>query len=404
MDKPISKLTPEQEADLAATRDNWLKIGLSTAAISRDEAKDAVSLMYSCAGLEPPKVFIFLDSPRQGAMAAALLKDSKFGAQVWDQVWDQVWAQVGAQVRDQVGAQVRDQVGAQVRAQVGAQVRAQVWDQVRDQVGAQVRDQVGDQVRDQVWDQVWDQVGAQVRAQVRAQVGAQVWDQVGAQVRDQVGQAVYGSHEAPWLAFYEFFMRHFDLAKKANGLMAVAKACGWVWPFAGCAIITDRPAIISMDDQNRLHRADGPAIEYRDGFAVHAWHGVRIPSEWIDTPEALDAKSAVTWPNVEQRRAAIEILGWNRVLDALEAKSLGGNPDPKIGELIEVHLPFEDEDGNDTTRALFLKAQCGTGRTIFEAVDPDEIDLDHRFDPAWCAQAWRDGYSPADWLPPEIRT
>ena len=109
MDKPISKLTPEQEADLAATRDNWLKIGLSTAAISRDEAKDAVSLMYSCAGLEPPKVFIFLDSPRQGAMAAALLKDSKFGAQVWDQVWDQV----GDQVWDQVLYQVTDQVGEQ---------------------------------------------------------------------------------------------------------------------------------------------------------------------------------------------------------------------------------------------------------------------------------------------------
>ena len=39
MDKPISKLTPEQEADLAATRDNWLKIGLSTAAIFQTSAE-----------------------------------------------------------------------------------------------------------------------------------------------------------------------------------------------------------------------------------------------------------------------------------------------------------------------------------------------------------------------------
>ena len=386
----INKLTPEQEADLSTARDKWLAIGLSTAPIDRDASKAAVAKMYECAGLPAPNVFIFLDSPRQGAIAAALLKDSKLGAQVRAQVRDQVRAQVG----DQVWDQVRDQVGAQVRDQV----RAQVWDQVGAQVWDQVWDQVGAQVGAQVWDQVWDQVGDQVGAQV----GDQVWDQVRDQVGDQVGAAVYGSHEASWMGFYDFFRRHFGLAEKASGLAEVTQICGWVWPFSGAVIITDRPSVIALDGEKRLHCGTGPAIKYRDGFAVYAWHGVRIPDDWIGG--GLDAKTAVTWPNVEQRRAAIEILGWQNVLSALDAKSLGGNPDPKIGELIEVQLPFEDDDGNATTRALFLKAQCGTGRTIFEAVDPDEVDLDPRFDPAWCAQAWRDGYSPADWLPPSFRT
>ena len=326
----INELIPEQEADLSATRDKWLAIGLSTAPIDREASKAAVAKMYECAGLPAPNVFIFLDSPRQGAIAAALLKDSK--------------------------------LGDQISAQVGAQVGAQVWAQVR----------------------------------------AQVWAQVGDQVGDQVWAAVYGSHDASWMGFYEFFRRHFGLAEKASGLAEVTQTCGWVWPFSGAVIITDRPSVIALDGEKRLHCATGPAIEYRDGFAVYAWRGVRIPDDWIGG--GLDAKTAVTWPNVEQRRAAIEILGWQNVLSALDAKSLGGNPDPKIGEIIEVQLPFEDDDGNATTRALFLKAQCGTGRTIFEAVDPDEVDLDPRFDPAWCAQAWRDGYSPADWLPPSFRT
>ena len=362
----INELIPEQEADLSATRDKWLAIGLSTAPIDREASKAAVAKMYECAGLPAPNVFIFLDSPRQGAIAAALLKDSKLGDQISAQVWAQVWAQVGAQV----------------------------W--------AQVRAQVSDQVRDQVGDQVWAQVGAQVWAQVWAQVSDQVWAQVSDQVGDQVGAAVYGSHDASWMGFYEFFRRHFGLAEKASGLAEITQTCGWVWPFSGAVIITDRPSVIALDGEKRLHCATGPAIEYRDGFAVYAWRGVRIPDDWIGG--GLDAKTAVTWPNVEQRRAAIEILGWQNVLSALDAKSLGGNPDPKIGEIIEVQLPFEDDDGNATTRALFLKAQCGTGRTIFEAVDPDEVDLDPRFDPAWCAQAWRDGYSPADWLPPSFRT
>ena len=67
----INKLTPEQEADLSATRDKWLEIGLSTVPIGREASKAAVAKMYECAGLPVPKVFIFLDSPRQGAMAAA---------------------------------------------------------------------------------------------------------------------------------------------------------------------------------------------------------------------------------------------------------------------------------------------------------------------------------------------
>ena len=69
----INELTPEQEADLSATRDKWLDIGLSTAPIDREASKSAVAKMYECARLPAPNVFIFLDSPRQGAIAAALL-------------------------------------------------------------------------------------------------------------------------------------------------------------------------------------------------------------------------------------------------------------------------------------------------------------------------------------------
>ena len=197
--KRIESLTSSQVAELAVYRDRWLKVGLSTEPTDRPGAEAAVCEAYVAAGLQPPKIFIWLASPMAGAVGAAYLAALKLPrAQVRDQVRDQVWDQVMAQVRDQVMAQVRDQVWAQVMAQVGDQVRDQVRDQVGAQVRAQVRDQVGAQVGDQVWDQVGAQVGDQVWAQVRDQVGAQVraqvrdqvWAQVWAQVRDQVGAQV----------------------------------------------------------------------------------------------------------------------------------------------------------------------------------------------------------------------
>jgi hypothetical protein len=360
----LNKLTPAQEALIPEYRDRFLQVGLSTAPADFGAAEAALRDAYSVAGLEPPKIFIRLRSPIEGAWAAALLSGSKFapnvGDQVWDQVraqvWDQVgdqvraqvWDQVRDQVRDQVGAQVwdqvrgqvwdqvwdqvRDQVGAQVGAQVGGQVWDQVWDQVRDQVGAQVGDQVWDQVRDQVWDQVgdqvraqvWDQVWDQVRAQVWDQVGAQVWAQVGDQVGAQVGKALYGQHDAGWLSFYSFFAGvGVPGSERMAPLSRLAEACGWCWAFSGAAIMTDRPSRLTRDGAFRLHGEDGPALEYRDGFSIYAWHGYRIPAShtWIIadkakiTPDAIDAE-----PNAELRRVMLEIMGFERYVEARGGK------------------------------------------------------------------------------------
>ncbi len=233
----------------------------------------------------------------------------------------------------------------------------------------------------QVRDQVWDQVGDQVRAQV------------GDQVRDQVRAAFFSQHEAGWLAWASYFHKVCGLpgTEKIEPLARIAANCGWVWFFAGAAVITDRPRTLKRDDQNRLHCETGPAIEYRDGFAVHAWHGTRIPAEWIDDKAHLTAKIALTWPNIEQRRVAVEIVGWARILRELKARVIDADGDPQIGTLVEVKLP-------DLSRpARFCRVTCGTGREFAVGVPP-EIDT------ALAAQAWMQGVPLADFIKPEIRT
>ena len=300
----ITELTPEQTADLATTREKWLSIGLSTETIDREAAKVAVSHAYECVGLTPPKVFIFLDSPQQGAIAAALLKGSKFGAQV----------------------------------------------------------------------------------------RAQVWDQVGAQVGDQVGVAFYSQHEAGWLSWASYFHRVCNLpgAEKIEPLARIAANCGWVWFFAGAVIITDRPRILRRDDQNRLHCEDGPALEYRDGFAIHAWHRTRIPAEWVEDRASLTAKIALTWPNVDQRAAACEILGWHNIINSMNARIIDADDDPQIGRLVEIDLP-------DHGPQKFIHARCGTGREI-------AVMADARATTILEAQAASYGLSASDFIIPEIRT
>ena len=264
----LESLTPEQVAKLAAYRDRWLKVGLSTEPTDRAATEAAVAEAYRAAKLEPPQIVIWLASPMAGCIGAALLTDiSKRGpSAVKDQVRAQVWDQVGAQVRDQVGAQVRAQVGDQVWAQVG----------------------------DQVWAQVWDQVGAQVRA--------------------QICQAAFGSHDAGWLAFYEFFWQETGLECVAplRGLIDHARAGGWWWPFRGAAILTERPTSLHRDDRNRLHCETGPAIGYSDGWGVYAWHGTRVSREIVEHPEQITPGRIDSEPNAEVRRVMLERYGLGR--------------------------------------------------------------------------------------------
>jgi len=361
----ITQLTPDQIAQIPVIRDEFLAHGFSTAPADFEAAKVAIAGAYKMAGLDPPAIFITTRSPHEGVIAAAMLADSR----------------LGPAVRDQVGDQVRDQVVAQVRAQVVAQVRdqvvAQVWDQVWDQVVAQVRDQVRDQVRAQVRAQVWDQVG----------------DQVGDQVRDQVRRAFYGQHDAGWLSFYEYFARvaGVDCAQRLGPLAQLSSVAGWCWFFRGAAIITDRPELLSRDNEHRLHCETGPAMRYRDGFCIHAWHGTRVPAEWIEDKANLTPEIALTWRNIEQRRAACEILGWDSILSTLNARVINADSDPEIGTLVEVDLP-------DSGAERFLRVKCGTGRQFALPVPPD-------METALQANAWTFGYdATTDFTKPEVRT
>jgi hypothetical protein len=64
--------------------------------------------------------------------------------------------------------------------------------------------------------------------------------------------------------------------KTATAQRRLARAAGWWWALRDVAIICERPIAVHVDDRGRPHRTDGPAIVYRDGWAVFAHHGSRV--------------------------------------------------------------------------------------------------------------------------------
>ena len=312
MMKKITELTEDQKTQFKPWVKKWVDIGLSTEPADFDRAEKAALAAYDLCGLDRPMIVLRTGSPYAATIA---------GAMAWD-----------------ILKKIKNI----------SRVGAQVWAQVRDQVCDQVRDQVCDQVCDQVRDQVGD---------------------FGKIVKNGFYNYGLSSLWCMLPAFASFFR---DICKlnlpekikeRININEALVSSIGWTWWHENVLVLSDRPKIINLDDQGRLHCENGPAIEYRDGWALYYWHGVAIPQEWISGKKPT-AQEAISWPKIEQRRAACEIIGWANILSELDVTIIDTDDDPQVGVLLECSLP-------DAGNQRFLKVVCGTGRSFILPVHPN---------------------------------
>ena len=66
--------------------------------------------------------------------------------------------------------------------------------------------------------------------------------------------------------------------KKWQVFQDLIQHCGFIFQFEKVCICCNRPCKLSFDNNNRLHAEEKPAIQFRDGYSVYAFHG-KHPSE-----------------------------------------------------------------------------------------------------------------------------
>ena len=62
-------------------------------------------------------------------------------------------------------------------------------------------------------------------------------------------------------------------------LQEVIINCGRIFPFEKVCFVCDFPIKISLDEKERLHAEDSPAIEFADGYRLYSYHGVTQPEK-----------------------------------------------------------------------------------------------------------------------------
>lgn len=80
-------------------------------------------------------------------------------------------------------------------------------------------------------------------------------------------------------------------------------------------VISNRPEVLTSNEESQPHNETGPFKKYRDGSAIYALNGVYIPSKYFG--DEISPQDIMKESNVEVRQELIKRYGLGKMLDML---------------------------------------------------------------------------------------
>lgn len=320
------------------TVEQWRRVAAATGPADRAAAEAGVRLAYRRAGLPEPERIRWTDSP----LAAVRMQTDRSG-------------ESGEGPEDR-GCGVRDAI------------RGRPW--------AAERDRMHTLLGSAGWTERWHTTGARLWDTTQAlaeRIRTGVVEELAADPRDEPGvrlallDAVLGQQEAAWLCAFDT-----EEGTPLDGLAAVARSAGWWWPYEKVAVVCERPVELHRDEAGRLDRADGPALAFPDGFALHAWRGMPVPGDFLRELDSLTPERIRGEENAELRRVMLEHYGYDRYLAESGAEPVHRDETgvlwriPLLGDedvaMVEVVNSTPEPDGTSRTYWLRVPPVTGTAK------------------------------------------
>jgi hypothetical protein len=338
--------SPVEKIRLAVTlRNEWLAFGLSTEPADRPAAEAAVTRLYTMAGASPP-AFKWAPSPLAALHAVQTARSRYPAIETRYPPPGQLGrkmpvaarlASLESHLRSRLDARIGRSAMAWLRSP-GTGIGTVSMYRPEDAVLSGISDRsiVMVTAGQSLHGTLTDAVAAPLRAALAQVIGKDADD-------DQLNvaggvMAFRGQHDASWAGYYDIRRRAgfggYAAAdfSELDVWAALARSAGWWWPGEGLCVMAERPVAVhteplagSHHGELRLHRADGPAIAFADGFGMNVLHGTPVP-EWVLSSPTVDLIRAE--PNIEVRRSAIERLSWDAYIRDAGMTLVASCPDP----------------------------------------------------------------------------
>ena len=191
----ITKLTPEQEQQIAVYRDKYFAFATSTKPVDLEAGKKAALRLAELAGVDNCEIVI-VDNPGQG---------------------DSLWNSLRDSIRDSICASLRDSL----------------WDSLRDSI----RELLRDSLRESLWDSPWESLSASLWESLWDSLSVSIWASI---------------WDASWLAYYSYAVevlsiecsdRHRDILKCYT---TIAENFTAIWIVPGKIILCNKPTNVTI--------------------------------------------------------------------------------------------------------------------------------------------------------------
>jgi hypothetical protein len=196
-----------------------------------------------------------------------------------------------------------------------------------------------------------------------------------------------------------------DLWDRARTYEQTLQHACWWYPHRDFLMVCEHPKEIHRELRNpdvrrgpashRLHRTDGPAAAWPDGWGIHVVHGVPVPGWIIERPETITVGRIEQETNAEVRRVMLDRYGWARYVADCGAQVVDKVPaDHAIAglrgaRLLRKVLPGEPEPIVYLEMVNSTPEPDGTHRRYLERIDPNAYNGDAgRFCHAALASRW----------------
>lgn len=164
---------------------------------------------------------------------------------------------------------------------------------------------------------------------------------------------LYGQHSALPVAIMDFALQYTSMQLSAADLQRhqlwkrVSQCVGWWAGYNGFCILVDRPERQQVNAEGQLHATDGPAIRWRDGWAVYALEGVAVPQRVVTEPSTVTFEHIQQENNAEVRRLLIAAYGVGNWMKKARAKVVeyGRRDHPVVGLRGARLLRIIDDEG-----------------------------------------------------------
>ena len=340
----ITSLTKTQEAQIPKYIKKY--VDLASKPTDRKKATKAVRALYESAGYKKP-VVIFGQSPPSTAIMVAMTRILSKGDIAGD--------------GSQLDSQLRSQLGSQLNSQLDSQLDSQLYSQLYSQLDSQLTSQLTSQLDSQLTSQLTSQLDSQLDSQLRSQLDSQLDSQLYS-INNNWWILVWWLAWGGWYAFAKYIGVEFD-SKVLKIFMDFVTNVSFIIPYEGIAFVSETPKI--SWEEGKLHKTEGKAVEYADGYGLYSLFGVNFDEKLFKkvTNKKVTLKTIFSIENMEQRMAGLKLVGVEKLLKSKHAT--------KIDKSDRGNTLYKIEDIFDQT-AYYLHYKCpSTGRVYVSGIDPE---------------------------------